>query len=152
MEALLKQWKTLRSKYIEILDKYSLEQLNMVPDQFSNSIAWNIGHIIEAQQGLIYKSSDTPWHISMELYDLYKSGTKPERDLTQSEIDLLRELLSTQLLQTETDIKNNVFSAYNERKTGTGFHLSTLEDALHFNNIHEGIHLGIIMGMRRFVE
>ena len=59
MEAVLKAWKTSRKIYLEFFDKYSLAQMNVVPD-----IIWNIGHIIAAQQSLVYKISNLPMNIS----------------------------------------------------------------------------------------
>lgn len=35
--------------------------------------------------------------------------------------------------------------------TATGFDLTTLDDALEFNNYHEGLHLGMMMSVRKFV-
>ena len=58
METTFKIWRTNRNLYLEFFDKYTLEQLNKIPAGFSNNLIWNIGHIIVAQQGLIYKSSD----------------------------------------------------------------------------------------------
>ena len=46
MELTFKIWKTSRNLVIEYFDKYSLEQLNRIPDGFSNNLIWNIGHII----------------------------------------------------------------------------------------------------------
>jgi hypothetical protein len=43
-----------------------LAQLNIVPDGFNNSIAWNIAHILVTQQLLHYKLSgkDCVYHTS----------------------------------------------------------------------------------------
>ena len=30
--------------------------MNIVPEKFSNNIIWNIGHIIAAHQGIVYKT------------------------------------------------------------------------------------------------
>ena len=35
--------------------------------------------------------------------------------------------------------------------TGTGFHLDALKEALEFNNYHEGLHLGFMINIRKFV-
>ena len=43
MDAIIKAWKTSRNLYLEFFDKYSLEQLNSVPDKFNNNLIWNIG-------------------------------------------------------------------------------------------------------------
>lgn len=151
MEEIIKIWKTSREKFAALLEGYSMEQLNFIPEGFSNNLIWNIGHIVVAQQGLVYKGSDTPMHISEELFDKYKSGTKPDGNATESDRAELRGLLTSLIAKTEEDLSNGIFKTYHERTTGTGFHLANLQDALAFNNYHEGIHLGIAMSIRKFV-
>lgn len=152
MESIFKTWKTSRNLFLEYFDKYSLEQLNKIPEGFSNNIIWNIGHIIVAQQALIYKSSNIQEYISGELFELYKPGTKPTKQTTADEIKELKELLISLIEKTEIDFYNNRFVTFNERMTGTGFHLSSLKDAFEFNNYHEGLHLGFMMNIRKFLS
>ena len=77
MKSTFKIWRTNRNLYLDYFEKYSLEQLNETPNGFSNNLIWNIGHIIVAQQVLIYDSSDLEGYISEELLNLYRPGTKP---------------------------------------------------------------------------
>lgn len=151
MDAVIKVWKTNRKLHLDFFDKYSLEQLNRVPEKFSNNIIWNIGHIIAAQQSLVYKSSGLPMHISDEHFDKYKPGTRPEGLVSQQEADEIKSLLMLMIDKTETDLKNGIFKNFTERNTITGFHLGSLQDALVFNNYHEGLHLGYMKSIARFV-
>lgn len=151
MESTFKTWKTNRNVYLEYFDKYTVEQLNKIPDGFSNNLIWNIGHIIVAQQALIYKSSDLQGYISKELFELYKPGIKPTEQTSENEINELKNLLISLIEKTEIDFYNGKFVTFNERMTGTGFHLSSLNDAFHFNNYHEGLHLGLMMNIRKFL-
>ncbi|MEO6732962.1 MAG: DinB family protein [Ferruginibacter sp.] len=151
MEALLKASKTSRKIYLEFFDKYSLEQMNIVPVKFSNNIIWNIGHIIAAQQSLVYKISSLPMQISEEFFDRYKPGTKPMATVSQNEAEEIKSFLISLINQTETDLANGEFVSFTERTTITGFHLGNLEDTLEFNNYHEGIHMGFIKSIGRFV-
>ncbi|MEO6721888.1 MAG: DinB family protein [Ferruginibacter sp.] len=151
MEATIKAWKTSRKIYLEFFDQYSLEQMNIVPDKFSNNIIWNIGHIIAAQQGLIYKASNLPINITDDFFDSYKPGTKPTRPISQNEADEIKSLLISAIDQTETDLANGKFVSFTERNTITGFHLGSLQDSLVFNNYHEGLHMGYIKSIGRFV-
>ena len=57
METTFSIWKTSRSLYLKFLTSYSLEQLNKIPEGMNNNLIWNIGHIIAAQQGLVYRLS-----------------------------------------------------------------------------------------------
>src|SRR5690554_2091220 len=151
MDIALKIWKTSRKIYLDLFDKYPLVQLNKIPDGFNNNLIWNIGHIIVAQQSLVYRGSNLPMYISDDLVNLYKPGTTPRGTTSQAEADELRELLISLIQKTETDLNLGIFTTYNERTTATGFHLASSKDAIEFNNYHEGLHLGYIMSIRKFI-
>ncbi len=151
MGSIFKAWKTSRRLYLDFFDKYTVTQLNTIPQGFNNNLVWNIGHIIVAQQSLIYKLSDLPMCIPDNLVHLYKPGSKPEGVVTEEAINELKTLLVSLVEQTESDFHNGKFVVFTERTTGTGFHLASLTDAFEFNNYHEGLHLGYMMGLRKFV-
>lgn len=151
MDTTLKTWASIRKLYLAFFDNYSLQQLNKIPTGFNNNLIWNIGHIIVAQQKMIYKDSNLPAHVSEDLANLYNAGTKPTRHTTQVEADELKKLLMSLIGTTVEDFQKGIFKTYNERKTATGFHLATIEDAMEFNNFHEGLHLGYIMSIKKFI-
>lgn len=151
METTFKIWETSRNIYLKIIENYSLEQLNKIPEGFSNNLAWNLGHIIVSQQGLVYRLSGLPMNISLEMMEHYKNGSKPTGTTTQEEVDELKALLFSLLNQTKEDYANGKFTSYNEYTTGTGFHLASTKEAIEFNNYHEAIHLGFMMNIRKFV-
>jgi hypothetical protein len=151
MESLLKTWKTSRTIYADYFDKFDLKQLNKIPTGFNNNLIWNIGHVIVAQQSLIYRLSSLPMNVSSELFDTYKPGTRPMSPASQADADHLKTLLFSLVEQTESDLSSGVFQSFTERPTATGFLLSTLSDALEFNNYHEGLHLGYMLSIRKFV-
>lgn len=151
MEAIFKIWETSRRHYLKFFDGYTLEQLNRIPEGFSNNLIWNIGHIIVAQQGLVYRLSGLPTYITDEMTDTYKNGSKPTGMTTQTEVDELKVLLMTLLEKTKDDFVKEKFNNYNEFTTSTGFHLASTKEALEFNNYHEALHLGFMMNIRKFV-
>ena len=151
MEATFKIWETSRNIYLKLIERYSLEQLNKIPDGFSNNLIWNLGHIIVSQQGLVYRLSGLPMNVSTEMMEKYKNGSKPTGTATQEEVDELKILLFSLLHQTKEDYANGKFVSFNEYTTGTGFHLASTEEAIEFNNYHEGIHLGFMMNIRKFL-
>jgi hypothetical protein len=89
-------------------------------------------------------------NISPEMMEKYKNGSKPTAT-TQEEINELKVLLFSLLEKTKEDYANGKFTSYNEFTTGTGFHLANIKDAMEFNNYHEGIHLGFMMNIRKFI-
>jgi hypothetical protein len=151
MKALFKTWATNRKIYLSFLEGYSLEQLNKIPEGFNNNLVWNLGHIVVVQQLLVYRGSNQPMAVSMEMVNKYKPGSKPTEPVTQEEVNQIKELMKSLVAKTEEDYKNGIFTTYNEFTTSTGFHLASVQDALEFNNYHEGMHLGYMMSMRKFI-
>ncbi len=133
------------------LQNHTLEQLNKVPEGFNNNLIWNIGHIIVVQQMLVYNLSGLPMMISDEMVAKYKKGTKPETDVTQSEVDEIQSLLFETINKTKNDFNQNVFKNFREFTTMSGFIIKNVEDALSFNYYHEAIHTGMIMSIRKFI-
>ena len=133
------------------LEQYSLQQLNKIPEGFSNNIIWNIGHIVVVQQMLVYNLSGLPMMVSQEMVAKYKKGTTPQGEVSQEEINEIKTLLFTTITQTKKDFENNIFKNFHEFKTMTGFTVNSVKAALEFNNVHEGVHLGIILSLKKFI-
>ncbi|RZJ29126.1 MAG: DinB family protein [Flavobacterium sp.] len=144
---------TLKSREIllQFLDNYSLEQLNKIPAPFNNNLIWNIAHIVVVQQMLVYNLSGLPMLVSPEMIAKYKRGTKPDGNLTQAEVEEIRTLLLDTVKKTEIDYENGLFKNYQSFTTMTGFEINSVEDAINFNNYHEGVHSGVMMSIRKFV-
>lgn len=144
-------WETNRNLYLKYIEQYSLEQLNKIPDGFSTNLIWNIAHIIVSQQKLVYVLSGLPMPISTKMLEKYQNGTKPDGNTTQAEVDEIKTLLISLVNQTKLDYQNQLFKTFNPYQTKTGFYLETLPEAIEFNNYHEGIHLGIMMQLKKFL-
>jgi hypothetical protein len=143
--------RTSRKILSSYFENYTLEQLNKIPEGFSNNLIWNLGHIVVTQQLLVYKLSGLAMMISDEMVELYRKGTKPERDATQEESDLIKNLLTKTIDQTEIDFDKRIFVNYQEYPTSTGYILKSAKGAIEFNNFHEGLHIGIMMSIRKFI-
>ena len=133
------------------LEEIPLEDLNKVPEGFSNNIIWNIAHIVVIHQLLIYKLSGLPMHVSEEMVSKYKNKTKPEGYVTQDEVDEINGLLESLLLQTEKDITAGIFKTYMEYTVTSGTTLTNVQEAFEFNSYHEGVHLGYILALRKAI-
>ena len=139
----------LLQKFIE---NHTLEQLNTIPDGFKNNIIWNIGHVIVTQQLLAYKLSGLAMMVTDEMVAKYQKGSAPQGNVSQEEVEGIKNLLFTTITKTQEDLENGLFQNYMEYTVSTAnFTLKSIEDAMQFNNFHEGIHIGIIMQLRKFV-
>ena len=151
MDATFRIWETSRGLYKNFLDNYSLEQLNTIPQGMSNNLIWNIGHVIVSQQKLVYALSGLPMNISDSLFEKYQNGSRPDGKTPQTEVDEIKKLLSEMVEKTKADFKAGIFKEFHPYQTKTGFHLGTLKEAVEFNNYHEGIHLGIMMSIKKHI-
>jgi len=144
---------TLSSRNIlhKFLTNYSLEQLNKVPEGYNNNLIWNIAHIVVVQQMLVYHLSGLPMLVSKEMVEKYKRDTKPEAPVTEEEVTQIKGLLYTTLEQTQKDFSEGIFKNYNAFTTMTGFNIRNVQEAMEFNNYHEGVHTGIMMRIAKFL-
>jgi len=144
---------TLNSRKIlaGFLKNYTLEQLNTVPEGFSNNLIWNIGHTIVVQQLLVYKLSGLPTMLSEEMITKYQRGSRPEDFVEQKEVDELQELLFKTIDKTIVDFENGLFKDYHLFTNSIGFTLRNVEEAIAFNYYHEATHMGIMMSIRKFI-
>jgi hypothetical protein len=143
--------RTSRKILAQILKGYTLDQLNKIPEGYNNNLIWNIAHVIVVQQMLVYKLSGLPMKISDEMVEKYKKGTKPEHIATQAEVDKIQIALEETINQTEIDLENKIFINFQEYPTSAGIVLKSAAEAMAFNDFHEGLHIGIIMSIRKFV-
>lgn len=140
-----------RNVFLKFLENHSLDELNKIPEGFSNNLIWNIGHIVVVQQMLVYKLSGLPMMISDELVAKYMKGTKPDGNVTQEEVEELKTLLFTTLEKTQKDFKDNIFKDYKEFTTSAGYTVTNAHDAMEFSNYHEGLHTGVVMQIKKFL-
>lgn len=142
---------TIKNRHLlnHFLESFTLEQLNKVPEGYTNNIFWNVAHTVVTQQLLVYKLSGLEMLISDKLVEAYKKGTKTEGDVTQAEVDEVKGLLFSTIEKTKDDYNNKVFKTYNEYTVSTKSTLRTAEDAITFNTFHEGIHLGYILALKK---
>lgn len=140
-----------RATLLELTKNLSLEQLNKVPEGFNNNIIWNLGHIIAAQQGVCYKRAGLDIKIPDSFFTAYKPESKPERFITQEEVNEIKELLFSTIDQLEADYQAQIFGNYPAWVTRYGVNITSLDDAINFLPFHEGLHLGYVMALKRLV-
>ena len=142
---------TLKNRQLlnAVLNKFSLEDLNKVPSGFNNNLIWNIAHVIVTQQLLVYNLSGLPMLTSDAMVAKYRKGTKVEGDVTQNEVNEIKSLLFTTLEQMKIDYGTGVFKTYSTYTTSTNSTMACVEDAIQFNNFHEGIHFGYILALKK---
>ena len=140
-----------RKNFLGLLAPFSTEQLNKIPQGFNNNLVWNFGHIIVTHQLLCYKLSGLEMYVNDQLVNKYRKGTKPEEYIGNDEIKFLKEMSTDLISKFEKDYAAGLFMNYKSYPTSYGVTLENIDDALAFNNVHEGMHLGTVFALRKLV-
>ena len=153
MEKLLRIINACRTKWLTTIEDLSTEQMNFIPPGFKNNLAWQLGHVVVSQQILCYRLSGNKFVIEEELIDLYKNGSKPERDFSSAEIAQMKGYLLSTIAQLENDLDHNLFANFTAYSISTyaGVELKNIEDALTFIISHDGLHYGCSIGLKKLV-
>ena len=140
-----------RQRFLDLIEGLEQEQLEMIPQGFSNNILWNFGHVIATQQLLCYGRSNVAMPIAQEFIDLYRKGTAPNGNLNASELEEMKALAMSSVDQMEKDYEAGIFQTYSEYQTSYGILLKDLEEAIDFVCVHEALHLGYAMAQRKCI-
>ena len=139
-----------RKKLLETVSGLSIRQILQVPTGFNNHIGWNFCHILVVQQSLTYGLSGKPLMLEKNIIDAFGKNTKARANINVEFWETMKEMAITTAHRLESDYQSNYFETFKEYTTSSyGYHLSSIENAIAFNNVHEGLHLGYIMAQKR---
>lgn len=149
MEKLFETALFTRVSLLNILESKSYEKLVDIPENFKNSIFWNIAHLLVTQQLLCYKLSGLEIKIDQDLVSKYGKGATAIAEVEPSDIQYVKDNLVSAMAQTKEDFINGLFENFTPYMTSTGIELKSVEDAISFSTFHDGIHLGIVLSLMK---
>ena len=141
-----------RTNVLESINNLSVDQINKIPEGFNNSICWNVGHILVSQQLLTYKLAGFDCLVPTFLIEKYKKGSTCTENTSIDEIEKIKNNLLSVVNRTYEDYKNSIFKNYSEYVTSSGIILNNIEEGIQFSNIHDAIHIGIIMSLKKILQ
>ena len=149
--ALLEQTQEIRGYLLRSTKGLSEEQLVRVPEGFHNNILWNLGHAITDNCTMLYP----PTGKEFPLPDQYLSWFAPET----SPSDWTETPDTAEILKAGKDILDKLvddctadrMEIYEPMPLDDGVVLGNIAQAIAHCNIHEAIHLGVIMSLRKLV-
>ncbi len=144
--------KTSRQNTLDLIENLSEAQLNKIPEGFTNNLIWNLGHLVVTQQLLCYRLAGLECQVSEQLIEKYRKGSSPAQDASTEEIQLIKELALSLVDETEEAYQASIFQNYTPYMTSYKVELKSIEDALGFNNIHEGLHYGYMRALYKLVS
>ncbi|SFF45194.1 DinB superfamily protein [Paenibacillus algorifonticola] len=147
-----KQLEITRGNLYNVLESVSETSADNQPAGFSNTIRWNVGHILTVAEMFIFNDRQTSG-LPKDYNNLFAPGTKPS-DWTGESI-LLATLLA-QLHDQAVRIKQHVEIRCGETlpeplKLGPFLQLNSMGEVCHLALFHEAMHTGFIHALKRIV-
>lgn len=139
-----------RQFMLDIISALDNSMLNKIPDGFNNNIIWNVAHLISSQYGICYLRSNNEIP-DLEIFHSFKVGSKPERIISDEEIEYIKSLLFTSLDVLKADFTSGKLDNYAPWTTRYGVEIKNIQDGIAFLPYHEGLHLGYIMALKRVI-
>jgi hypothetical protein len=147
-EVLFTQLSTYREETLQLVEDITEEEAESIPNGFHNNIRWNLGHIYLDQflwiEFLMQEKSDE----TQRLNKWFGFGTSPS-NFTEDTPNLseLKELLRRQPAM----IKERYGHRMEEEFPPTEMGMFTIEQVLTRTIFHEGLHIGAIQYIKRFL-
>ncbi len=135
-----------RMRLVKVVKDLTQEQWFAQPDGFVNNVAWNVGHLVIAQQYLCYGRLGLELAFENGLSKKFGGGTSPADWDAQPDTDELTRLLTELPEQLSADVAAGKFDSYVMPEPVEG-RFPPAKTALHsfiFNQYHEGLHAGTI--------
>jgi len=143
--------KKSRELTLKAINDLTIDQVNKIPEGFKNNVAWNIAHLVVTQQLLCYKLSGIDCLVSEELINKFQKGSAPSYMVSIEEFDKIKKQFTDLPIKLKEDFDKDTFKNYNSYTTSVDITLNDINDAISFNNYHEGIHLGVILQLKKFI-
>lgn len=144
-----------RKTVVDAVANLTEAQLLAMPEGFDNNILWNVGHMIVVRQALVYGRSGLDPLIDLEAMQAdFWPNTSPAGWEATPDITAVLAMLANHSNQFAADIAAGKFAdvVYQPRTSGSGVHVETVAEVVHYNNYHEGLHLGAILALRNLVS
>ncbi|PWS30525.1 DinB family protein [Pedobacter paludis] len=142
-----------RKAFIQLIDGLTIEQLNKIPDGYSNNIIWNFGHIVVSTQTLCYVRTGIIADASLVKFnELYRKDTRPTYTITEQEVAELKTIALESIEKIKADYVNGAFASMNPFSTSTyGVEMKRIEEVLITTIGHDNVHYGYAWALKKSV-
>lgn len=149
--ALIRNMRAMRIYTHQLLEGLTTDQLKVVPAGTANSILWNIGHVCTDQVNMLYAPAGLPSPLPDAFHEWFDPGTSPsewnEEPPLQAVLTASRELNTTVI----RDYEGRKFRDFTPFSLTEKYSVDSIEEAIAYHTIHEGMHIGVILTLRRLI-
>ena len=128
------------------------EQLLTIPEGLDNNILWHMGHLILSHNRMLYGSCGLPASCNPEYTQWFNKGSNPGTWTGTPPVAEVVEVFHSQMDQIIADYAADKFQNYKPMELAPGMSLENADDAIGFIVIHESVHHGNIISMRKLLS
>ncbi|RXJ04579.1 DinB family protein [Anaerobacillus alkaliphilus] len=144
---IFKQASFYRSMTLMNVRHVTEEMADQQPGGFNNTIRWNVGHILSAQDAMLTSALGRESYLPESYAKLFAPGTKPS-EWSNDEVPDLKTLYRALKDQEET-LKEVLAGKLSEEavkpfRLGEWIEMPTLGEIYNFSLFHEGMHISTI--------
>lgn len=147
----LEAFKQTRKLIIGIADGFTDEKLLLIPNGFNNNALWHIGHVLVTQQLLVYKLSGVPMLLDEQIISAFRKDSNPKEWTETPNADAIKKQLQPLMDRFIEDYYADKFKSFERYESSYGVTLNNIDDSIQFLTLHESLHLGYLMALRRVV-
>ncbi len=148
---LLNMMNTVRGFTLHTVQDLEPDQLAKLPEGCPNNILWNLGHIVCIQCALLYRPSGMPMPTPDYYVEKFYDRTSPDGWDEAPNTDEVLATITAINGAVVQDAQTDAFAGFQPFELLPGLTLETPEQAIHYHTIHESMHLGVIMTLKKLV-
>ncbi|SDI78642.1 DinB family protein [Natribacillus halophilus] len=143
---IFQQVNMIRQNTLKELEDLSEQQADQMPAGFRNTIRWNLGHIYTVQNALLSNYGGKNIETPSRYPELFAPGTSPAE--WEGEVPTLDEI-KQHLEEQPAKLKESLSGQLDDEAAEPFMSLSTVGEILNFTLYHEGMHVGVIKGIKK---
>lgn len=146
----------VRQTIVKVFKSIPTEDADTIPPTWANNARWHAGHLLVTPCLLTHGLLKEPLTVPEEYRAWFGKGSSPanwgDGDAIPSYADLVDDLipLSGRLIESFKDRADQAF--IEPYTTSIGIILKNPADSLNMSLAHDGIHLGMLLAMRRALQ
>ena len=156
LDTLIDQTLGVRQMIAKVLKSIPTEQSDVIPPTWKNNARWHAGHLLVTPALLSHGLLREPLGVPEEYKAWFAKDSSPANwtspEALPSYADLVDELvpLSGRLFESIRDRADHPY--LEPYTTSVGVVLKSPADAMNFSLMHDGIHLGMLLALRRALQ
>lgn len=148
---ILKNHSAMRRFLLTLTNDLTEDQIRIVPAGAVNNILWNLEHVIADECNMVYTPSGLPSPLPKTFHAMFDPGTAPAEWEFTPNIEDIKNTVRSMEANLTSDYRAGKFANFEAYSIAESYRLETVDEAIAYCSLHEAMHIGINITLRRVV-